>query len=220
MKDKLIAALIAIGLTKGQAENYAELKSIENESEIPAIVEIVKGTIKVPESQSEIDRRVSEAVKTAVGNYEKKHNLKDGIQVETTPTPPVPPATPTPASTNPEIEALTKLVGTMAESINGLVSKNKAEERQTVISNALNEAKIPESMQKRFSISEEATPEELTQSITEFKQELTDLGVSGIIEPGGGQGSSISEVSAKKAAEQRNEGTGSSGGGVKGKKLM
>lgn len=216
MNEKLIAALIAIGLTQGQAENYAKLRSIENESEIPDIVEIVKGTLKGPESQSEIDRRISEAVKTAKQNYEKKYGLKDGVKIEQdTPTTPTTPTTP---STSPEIEALTKLIGNLTESVTGLVTKNKAEERQRVISDALNNAKIPESMHKRFSIKEDATPEELTLSITEFKQELTDLGVANLNEPGGGQGSSVMENAAKTVAEQRNTGE-NTGGGVKGIKI-
>lgn len=50
----------------------------------------VEGVVIQQVIESHADSRVTEATNTAVANYEKKHNLKDGKPVETPPVPPTP----------------------------------------------------------------------------------------------------------------------------------
>ena len=72
------------------------------------------------------------------------------------------------------------------------------EQRAATIAGKLKAAKIPEKLHKRFSVADDADDEAIDTAITEFKQELNDLGISGLREPGGGGSSELSEEEYKK----------------------
>jgi hypothetical protein len=83
MKEKILAALktkfqgVEDAILDRQAEKLA--KTVEKEDQIEtALSGVTFGTLL----QSETDRRTTEASSTAVKNYEKKHNLKDGKSIE------------------------------------------------------------------------------------------------------------------------------------------
>lgn len=218
MNEKFLAALIAMGLSKEQATVYATIITITDETKIDEIVTAIKGTIPAKPDQSEIDRRVTEGVKTAITNYESKHNLKDGKIIEIVP-PVIKDIVPPVTGSDPRIDKLIESMSLLTESVTGITAKNKADERGLKISAALKDAKIPDTMHKRFSLKEDATDEELTTAITEYRQELADLGLPSLITPGAGVGGKGSlEVNAENAANLRNKG-GTKKGGTPAKEL-
>lgn len=83
MKEKLLAALktkfqgVQDSILDRQAEKLAKTVTEED-----AIETAVSGVTFETLLQAETDRRATEATQTAVKNYEKKHNLKDGKPVE------------------------------------------------------------------------------------------------------------------------------------------
>jgi len=232
MKEKFLEALVSAGLTKDIASIYAGIITVEQESQIPALVAQIKAaTVQTP-AQSEIDKRVTQAVQTAITNYEKKHNLKDGKPVvtdeekksqeeaerkkkeeemkkekEKSGTP-----------ENPEIKELKDIILSLSESVKSLSKKQKAEERAVFVKKALTEAQIPEVMHKRFIDNPNATPEEFSASVNEFKQELADLGIAALKTPEQGKETGVLEKSAEEAAKQRNNDT-TQQGGVRAKEL-
>ena len=221
MNEKFLAALIASGLTQEQANIYANLITIQDETKIDEIVTKIKGTIPQTPEQSEVDKRVTQGVKTAIANYEKKYKLKEGEKISTIPPATIPPITPTTPETktdDPRFAQLTEMMQKLTESVTGIVTKNQADERSIKISKALTDAKIPDSMHKRFSIKDDVNDEDLTTAITEYKQELTDLGISSLQVPGGGTSKGALERAAENAAKTRNEG-GTVKGGTPAKKL-
>ncbi len=89
MKEKILAFLktklsgVQVTYLEGVAEMYS--KTITEESQIETtfnegVVSVLK--FSATHSQSESDRRATEAQQTGIANYEKKHNLKNGKIVE------------------------------------------------------------------------------------------------------------------------------------------
>lgn len=83
MKEKILAALKTkfVGVDEAILSRIAEKKAggVTDESQVPAIVE---GVSFQDVLTSYGDYRAGDATTTAVKNYEKKHNLKDGKPVE------------------------------------------------------------------------------------------------------------------------------------------
>ena len=216
MKENFLAALIAKGLTQEQATIYANLIIIEKEEEIATKVDEIMSAIPTQPTQSEIDKRVTQAVQTTIANYEKKHNLKDGKKIET---PTTSPTSPTPIDNKDDkINKLTETVEKLAGIVTEFSDKQKKEERSVFVKKALTDAKIPDSMHKRFIDNPEATDDEFVTLVNDYKQELADLGIATLQSPGNGGSKNMTEVSAEKAAKSRN-GELTETGGVKAKEL-
>lgn len=224
MNEKLLKLLIAAGLPTGLATTLATIVKVEKDEDIEATAKSIIDNAGTGAAQAEIDRRVTQAVKTAIENYEKKHNLKDGKPVDPEPDPNKnkggePPAGGNP-QTNPELLELVKSVKDLAGIVQGIQQKTQAEERKSKILKALSDAKIPETFQKRFTIKDDATDEELETAVKEYKQELIDAGIAGLKVPGvGNNGKTIVEQTAEIAAKSRNTDNPESTGGVQVKKL-
>lgn len=232
MNEKLLKALIAAGLAPGLAATFAAITKEVKDDEIEATVKTIVDGAQTVTQQSEIDRRVTQAVKTAIENYEKKHNLKDGKPIEE-------PTDPTKnlsangtqnqnqnqnqganaGNDNPLLLELTKVLKGLTEEVQGLKQKTAKEERQAKVRKMLTDAKIPEIAQKRFSIKDDATDEEIQNEITSFKQELIDLGLSSLKEPGKGTGKDMEVQLAEQLAKQRNDSSIVPAGTVPPKKL-
>ena len=127
------------------------------------------------------DFRADGAASTAVKNYERKYNLKDGKAVDE------PKPTPTPAPTN-EPQDIAKLI---AEAVSAAVSPlsdkltqfEAAKARETRGEQILAKAKeygIPDSIAKRYAIPDDA---DLDSYFKDAKQELANAGFNGIPSP-------------------------------------
>lgn len=92
---------------------------------------------------------------------------------------------------------LTKLEELQTELL-GFKAEKQKQERASAITGKLKGAGIPEKLHKRFSVAEDADDEALEAAITEFKQELNDLGISGLKEPGAGGDAKLSEKDYEK----------------------
>lgn len=91
-----------------------------------------------------------------------------------------------------------KKVDDLSTELAGYKQKEAASERATTIAGKLKAAKIPEKLHKRFSVDDEADNEAIDTAVTEYKQELNDLGIAGMQEPGGGGSSEKSVEDYKK----------------------
>jgi len=209
MNEELKAALIALGLTEAQATTHATLVTITEESNIEEIAKQIKAVTPVEVTQSEMDRRVTQGITTALENYEKKHGLKDGkvIKVDT------PPPPPSSEGQSPEMqlmmETLTnqnKTLVEMSETVKTLSAQKSIDERSIFVKKALTDAKIPEKLHKRFIDKSDATSEEFEALVLEYKQELADSGIEMLQTPGGGSSPKTLELAAEKAANLRNNG--------------
>lgn len=126
-----------------------------DENQIPTIVE---GVSFQDVLTSYGDFRAGDASKTAVTNYEKKHNLKEGKTIETPePEPPKPDDTPAWA------KALIEQNKSLADKIASIENKSSLEQRMAAI-----QAKA-----KEYGIPEDA---DLDEYFKDAKQELSNLG--------------------------------------------
>lgn len=143
-----------------------------DESQIPTIVE---GVSFQDVLQSYGDSRAGDASKTAVTNYEKKYNLKEGKVIETqeqnqsqqqeqgketddTPS---------------WAKALIEQNKSLTEKIALIENKSSLEQRAAAILSKATEYGIPESQAKRYSIPEDA---DLDEYFKDAKQDLSNLG--------------------------------------------
>lgn len=155
MKVKFKAGLMAKGLNEGQAEYYANLVTISDESEIEGKITELMGIIpKTTPDNSEIDRRVNEAVQTATANYEKKHNLKNGIKIET----PNTPSPPNIEGMNAEVKAMLEQVQEsnrlLTEKFNGMVGANQTSANESIRTKLLEENNIPKYLHGSLNVDE------------------------------------------------------------------
>lgn len=152
------------------------------------------------------DYRADGAQKTAVSNYEKKHNIKDGKPIEE-PKPQDPLPTPTP-QTNPTeqvpawAQSLIDSNKTLSEKLAAMDAKTKADERNQQIAAVAKSFGIPEFAYKGKQIADDA---DLNQYFTDLKQEMQNSGFQFAKSPEEGNHEHKSEVSS--IAEQINNGT-------------
>ena len=154
------------------------------------------------------DYRADGAQKTAVSNYEKKHNIKDGKPIEE-PKPQDPPTDPKPT---PQVaptdqvpawaQSLIDSNKTLSEKLAAMDAKTKADERNQQIAVVAKSFGIPEFAYKGKQIADDA---DLNQYFTDLKQEMQNSGFQFAKTPEEGSHEHKSEISS--IAEQINKGT-------------
>lgn len=150
------------------------------------------------------DYRADGAQKTAVSNYEKKHNIKDGKPIEE-PKPQDPPPTPTPQTTEQVPAWAQSLIDsnkTLSEKLAAMDAKAKADERNQQIAAVAKSFGIPEYVYKGKQIADDV---DLNQYFTDVKQEMQNGGFQFAKSPEEGNHEHKSEISS--IAEQINKGT-------------
>lgn len=150
------------------------------------------------------DYRADGAQKTAVANYEKKHNIKDGKPIEE-PKPQDPLPTPTPQTTEQVPAWAQSLIDsnkTLSEKLAAMDAKTKADERNQQIDEVAKTFGIPEFAYKGKQIADDA---DLNQYFTDLKQEMQNSGFQFAKSPEEGNHEHKSEISS--IAEQINKGT-------------
>lgn len=152
------------------------------------------------------DYRADGAQKTAVSNYEKKHNIKDGKPIEEPkPQDPLPTPTPTPQTTEQVpawVQSLIDSNKTLSEKLAVMDAKTKADERNQQIAAVAKSFGIPEFAYKGKQIADDA---DLNQYFTDLKQEMQNSGFQFAKSPEEGNHEHKSEVNS--IAEQINKGT-------------
>lgn len=121
------------------------------------------------------DYRADGAQKTAVSNYEKKHNIKDGKPIEE-PKPQDPLPTPTPQTTEQVpawAQSLIESNKTLSEKLAAMDAKTKADERNQQIAAVAKSFGIPEYVYKGKQIADDV---DLNQYFTDVKQEMQNGG--------------------------------------------
>lgn len=150
------------------------------------------------------DFRADGAQKTAVSNYEKKHNIKDGKPIERN-EPKEPPADPKP---NPKEEVpawaqnLISSNNALSEKLAAMDAKEKADVRARQVDEVAKSFGIPEFAYKGKQIADDA---DLNQYFTDLKQEMQNSGFQFAKTPEEGDGGQKNEFSS--IAEQINKGT-------------
>lgn len=150
------------------------------------------------------DYRADGAQKTAVANYEKKHNIKDGKPIEE-PKPQDPLPTPTPQTTEQVPAWAQSLIDsnkTLSEKLAAMDAKTKADERNQQIASVAKSFGIPEYVYKGKQIADDV---DLNQYFTDVKQEMQNGGFLFAKSPEEGNHEHKSEISS--IAEQINKGT-------------
>ena len=181
-------------------------EGVTDESKVNSIVE---GISFQDVLNSYGDYRADGAQKTAISNYEKKHNIKDGKPIEEpkpqpTPTPaPQPTPQPKPAEEVPAwAQSLIESNKTLGERLAAMDAKTKADARNQQIDAVAKTFGIPEFAYKGKAIAEDA---DLNNYFTELKQEMQNSGFQFAKAPEEGDHEHKSEVSS--IAEQINKGT-------------
>ena len=119
------------------------------------------------------DYRADGAQKTAVANYEKKHNIKDGKPIEE-PKPQDPPPTPQTTEQVPAwAQSLIDSNKTLSEKLAAMDAKTKADERNQQIAAVAKSFGIPEYVYKGKQIDDNV---DLNQYFTDVKQEMQNGG--------------------------------------------
>ena len=150
------------------------------------------------------DYRADGAQKTAVSNYEKKHNIKDGKPIEE-PKPQDPLPKPTPQTTEQVPAWAQSLIDsnkTLSEKLAAMDAKTKADERNQQIAAVAKSFGIPEYVYKGKQIADDV---DLNQYFTDVKQEMQNGGFQFAKSPEEGNHEHKSEISS--IAEQINKGT-------------
>lgn len=150
------------------------------------------------------DYRADGAQKTAVSNYEKKHNIKDGKPIEE-PKPQAPLPTPTPQTVEQVPAWAQSLIDsnkTLSEKLAAMDAKTKADERNQQIAAVAMSFGVPEFAYKGKQIADDA---DLNQYFTDLKQEMHNSGFQFAKTPEEGNHEHKSEISS--IAEQINKGT-------------
>lgn len=167
-------------------------EGVTDASQVPTIVEGV-GFTDVLTSYG--DFRANGAVTSAVTNYEKKHNLKDGKPIETTTQQTTTTRQATDQSDMAKIiaDAVSAAVKPLSEKLAQFETEKIQATRQEQILAKAKEYGIPESQAKRYGIPEDA---DLDTYFKEVKQELTNEGFEGVKTPDAGERQMEKETSA------------------------
>lgn len=151
-------------------------EGVTDESKVNSIVEGI-GFQDVLNSYG--DFRADGAASTAVKNYERKYNLKDGKAVDE-PTP-----TPTPTDEPQDIakliaEAVSAAVSPLSDKLTQFEAAKARETRGEQILAKAKEYGIPDTIAKRYAIPDDA---DLDSYFKDAKQELANAGFNGIPSP-------------------------------------
>ena len=212
MKEKILAAL----KTKFQGVQDAILDRVATK-----LAKTVKDEDKIDDAINGVDfqqvldiyteSRVNETHKTAVTNYEKKHNLKDGkpVQVQTTDT-----TIQTVDENTPEwAKAIIKQNQELTQKVAGLESGNKQELYKARILAIMKEKKIPDKMLNGRVINDESEIDtvvtEIETTYNELKQDFVNANLgnetpgSGNIGTGGNVEKSIADWAKSRQVETK-----------------
>lgn len=194
------------GVEDATLQRIATKKSegVTDESKVNSIVE---GIAFQDVLNSYGDYRADGAQKTAISNYEKKHNIKDGKPVEETkpqqPQTPAPTPQPKPVEEVPAwAQSLIDSNKTLSEKLAAMDAQKKADTRNQQIDEVAKSFGIPEFAYKGKQIAEDA---DLNQYFTDLKQEMQNSGFQFAKSPEEGNHEHQSEVSS--IAEQIEKGT-------------
>ncbi|MGP1540016.1 hypothetical protein [Bacteroides pyogenes] len=204
--EKILAALRTkfAGVDDATLQRIASKKAegVTDESKVDSIVEGISFQDVVTNYG---DFRADGAQKTAVSNYEKKHNIKDGKPIEE-PKPQDPPTDPKPNEPQDLTAQIAAALGTalkpLADRIDAMDAKTKADARNAQIDEVAKSFGIPEFAYKGKTIADDA---DLNQYFTDLKQEMQNSGFQFVKSPEEGNNEHKSEVSA--IAEQIENGT-------------
>lgn len=206
--EQILAALKTKfqGVEDATLQRIASKKSegVTDESKVNSIVE---GISFQDVLKSYGDYRADGAQKTAISNYEKKHNIKDGKPVEETkpqqPQTPAPTPQPKPAEEVPAwAQSLIDSNKTLSEKLAAMDAKTKADIRYQQIDEVAKSFGIPEFAYKGKQIADDA---DLNQYFTDLKQEMQNSGFQFVKSPEEGNHEHQSEISS--IAEQIEKGT-------------
>ena len=206
--EQILAALKTKfqGVEDATLQRIASKKSegVTDESKVNSIVE---GISFQDVLKSYGDYRADGAQKTAISNYEKKHNIKDGKPVEETklqqPQTPAPTPQPKPVEEVPAwAQNLIDSNKTLSEKLAAMDAKTKADIRYQQIDEVAKSFGIPEFAYKGKQIADDA---DLNQYFTDLKQEMQNSGFQFVKSPEEGNHEHQSEISS--IAEQIEKGT-------------
>lgn len=204
--EKILAALRTkfAGVDDATLQRIASKKAegVTDESKIDSIIEGVSFQDVVTNYG---DYRADGAQKTAVSNYEKKHNIKDGKPiVETKPQDPL--TDPKPNEPQDLAAQIAVALGTalkpLTDRMDAMDAQNKADVRNKQIDEVAKTFGIPEFAYKGKQIADDA---DLNQYFTDLKQEMQNSGFQFAKSPEEGNNEHKSEISS--IAEQINKGT-------------
>ena len=206
--EQILAALKTKfqGVEDATLQRIASKKSegVTDESKVNSIVE---GISFQDVLTSYGDYRADGAQKTAISNYEKKHNIKNGKPVEEDkpqqPQTPAPTPQPKPAEEVPAwAQSLIDSNKTLSEKLAAMDAKTKADIRCQQIDEVAKSFGIPEFAYKGKQIADDA---DLNQYFTDLKQEMQNSGFQFVKSPEEGNHEHQSEISS--IAEQIEKGT-------------
>lgn len=209
--EKILAALRTkfAGVDDATLQRIASKKAegVTDESKVNSIVEGITFQDVVTNYG---DFRADGAQKTAVSNYEKKHNIKDGKPIEEPKPQPTPTPNPEPTPKPNEPQDLTAKIAAvlgaalkpLTDRIDAMDAKTKADVRNKQIDEVAKSFGIPEFAYKGKTIADDA---DLNQYFTDLKQEMQNSGFQFVKSPEEGNNEHKSEVSA--IAEQIENGT-------------
>lgn len=151
------------------------------------------------------DFRAGDASKTAVTNYEKKHNLKDGKPVENPN--PIPTPNPKPEDKTDDMakiiaDAVSAAVKPLSDELAALKHEKEQASRQEQILAKAKEYGIPENYAKRCAIKDD---EDLDAYFKDLKQEFANDGFKGVTPPESAEAKI--EKEAESIAKMIDEGT-------------
>lgn len=204
--EQILAAL----RTKFQGADDATLQRIaskksEGVTDESKVNSIVEGISFQDVLTSYGDYRADGAQKTAISNYEKKHNIKDGKPIEK-PKPQDPPTDPKPNEPQDLAAQIAAALGTalkpLTDRMDAMDAKTKADARNAQIDEVAKSFGIPEFAYKGKQIADDA---DLNKYFTDLKQEMQNSGFQFAKTPEEGNHEHKTEVSS--IAEQINKGT-------------
>ncbi|WP_347145816.1 hypothetical protein [Parabacteroides goldsteinii] len=177
MKEKILALLKTKfpGVDEATLIRIAEKKAtgVTDESQVQPIVD---GVSFQDVLNSYGDFRANGAVSSAVINYEKKHNLKDGKPIEN--------PNPNPEEKKEDVPAWAQVLIDSNKNLSTELSALKQEKlqatRQEQILSKAKEYGIPETQAKRYGIPDDA---DLDAYFKDVKQELSNEGFEGVKAP-------------------------------------
>ena len=156
-------------------------KKAERVTDETKVNSIVEGSSFSDVLNSYGDFRAGDATRTSVQNYEKKHNLKDGKPIEN----PNPNPNPNPEDKKDDVPAWAQALIDSNKNLSTELSALKQEKlqatRQEQIMAKAKEYGIPETFAKRYAIPDDA---DLDTFFKDAKQELANIGFSGVNPPG------------------------------------